>query len=446
VGSRKYGKSERGLNLALEKSVVGRRNQNCVLPTRGSSLGNETPRQMLTQRVLTFAQQSESVHMADSFWDYFQKFREEHQYEHERGKEAMSAFMYLQRFLEPNWTDEATRTHPIRNMLRVSGGGFDAVLIGFAMRLSALEKIDGYPSVVKRLANPREFASAEAEIETGLRFVLAGFEVSFIVPTPKERTPDIRVTKKGQETYIEVTSVSQPEENMRAMNLNGEIFRLMNDRMTGGGGFLSTLPSVREIEDLRQRIEEARKKALDCNCVVKVHLPGLGLIFIAPKAKLADVPRNYIGSFYLNTQTPLPHPEKIARKIREKGKRQCSSSEATLLVVYDRLMSPEALTKMLENSGEEEIALVTDSFPCMLGTALVIPWRSYQHEPIPTEAQLDGDRLYLYNSLPYDLTESIILWKNRHSERRLANDCVEAFAEYPKLLSDLLSKPFNVES
>ncbi|TFH00413.1 MAG: hypothetical protein E4H14_19675, partial [Candidatus Thorarchaeota archaeon] len=104
--------------------------------------------------------------MLENMWDFYQIFFERHQNEHERGSEALSAFMDLRRLLEPYWTEDAAKVHPIRNIIGILGGGIENIMIGFAARLRALEGVEGYPSVLKRLANSREYSSAEAEVET----------------------------------------------------------------------------------------------------------------------------------------------------------------------------------------------------------------------------------------------------------------------------------------
>jgi len=382
--------------------------------------------------------------MTSEYWDNLQSMREKYQVELGLEKQGMDAFLYLRKLLEPHWANEAMSTHPMRSWLEVMGRGIDTVLIGLAKKLRALEGVEGFSPIIRRLANPKEYASAEAEIETALRFLLAGFDVAFLKSTSEEPTPDILVIRKEDRVLVEVTSVNPPEKEWRGMSLSGEIFRTLSDRMTVGGGFLCRLPSLREIEEFGRRLEVAREQSLADNRVVKEYFPGLGLVFVAPKEKACELPSEYRGSFLLQTRTPKSKIEKIAQKVEKKGKRQCSASEASMLVIYDRLLSPEEMGKILEDKRNDEVALGVDSFPGMLAAVLVMPWAWHSYECLPTENQMDSDRLYLFNKLPHDSKESVILWKNRHSNKRLTEDIVTAFADYPRLVSALIAEPWRI--
>ncbi len=369
------------------------------------------------------------------FWDYMLRFHEYVHKDHPNGLEGLAAVRVLRAVFEPSWKEELSNRHPFRH--RIARASVDSYewLIQYARKVRTAQALTGFSTIDRRLGDPDEFLSADAEMEIALILCLGGFEIEFLVPTERP-TPDLLAKWNGNEFGVEIGSVNPPAEHAR---LNEAMTRIMMRSFTKAitGGVISRPPTDAELELIDRQVESAIDAALGGHMVEIVSLPGLATIYVAPRDLASALPEDCKGQFRTVPSYDRLPEERISRAIRRKLHQFEGFQRGIVLFLYDNALGPEAIRRLFEAPGDD-VAIVLASVPRIVGLGLVEPYR-FRNRPQKSSRETHASRTILTVPTGVDEWADVLLWENSHSGRTLPSALYEAFQKYGENLTRLLS-------
>src|SRR3972149_5073934 len=248
--------------------------------------------------------------MASVFLNQMELFHRHTYRDHEGGKEGLEAFHEIRSLVEPFWGHASGGRHPLRNWVGRASNRDYRKFRQLAHVLHELARLPGFDGVARRLANSSEFLSAMGELDTALRLTLGGWKVSFVAPSSVP-TPDIRAVSGGASIAFEVTSLNPSQEGELASDFMGLVMQVMLRKKVAVGGLVTRVPSLKEVEELKERVSAAADRANSRNELVKVNVHGLATIYVGPRGVPGAIPHGMAGQFSFWENSPLPHKDKL---------------------------------------------------------------------------------------------------------------------------------------
>ncbi len=368
-----------------------------------------------------------------TFWNHIIQFHDLVKEDYPDADEGRHAVRYIRSVLEHVWKDELSGQHPLRSRGGWAGATNYEWLEQYAKKLHTATGIPGFDPVLARLGQPDEYVGAFAEIEVALKLHLSGLEVSFIPPGDLA-SPDLTVKVGGTLFNVEVSSLNTPDEESRATDLLSTI-TVAQMRKAVTGGYISRPPSHSELETLTKQIVEAIEKAVDSHEIVKVNMPGVALVYVAPKDLASEMPEDSRGSFRFIQPYPRSTEEKIGKKLRDKARQVFVGDRSAFLIVYARMIGLEGATSLYEDL-RDDIGAVIPSFPKLTGLVVTAPLTGVG-VPEGEEKRIRGDRTLLYSRPSVDEFVASVIWRNTHADVSMPNEVLEAFKKYSANLEDL---------
>ncbi len=365
------------------------------------------------------------------FWDYTVKFQEKANRDLRNGKAGLVALAKIHDLLGPYW-NETKQRHALRNHLQLASQLNNDWLAQFAGQLEELRRIPGSRKVLTRLGSSETYAAASGELDFALKLRLRNYHVEF-VPTSQETTPDLSVRLGEKIVGVEITSLNTPSEDSLSVDAFSAVLGPTFNHGTVAGGILGHVPTLKEITKLKEAVEQASKTAVQDHRMMKVNVPGLLMCFVAPSDLRGEIPQMWRGSFVMNTRTPKPKKDRLARTIEEKAKSQLLNWEPGLLVVYDRFSSPEEMEWFFD---ERDIGLLVGTFPNLAGVILIHPFSSFDKME-PRLKESEGRTLVEY-SLPVSGAERCVIWANPMTDHEtIIRSIIECLKNFPTNLGAL---------
>jgi hypothetical protein len=320
-----------------------------------------------------------------------------------------------------------------------AGAGNYLWLERYARKLHFSSQVRGFDAVVPRLGQPDEYSGAFSEMEVALKLGLAGLEVSFVSPTELPG-PDLTVEVYEVVFDIEVTSLNPPGEKGRATDLLS-IITVAQMKKAVTGGYISRPPSHSELKTLSEKVVETIDKAVATHEILKVNMPGVALIYVAPKELASGMPGDSRGSFRFIQPYPRSNEERIGRMIRKKAKQLAADGRAGFLVIYARMIGLEGATDLYEDLADA-VGAVVASFPKLTGLVVTAPITGVG-APDKEEKRTERDRTLLYSKPSVDESEATVIWRNPRARTQMPPKVVRAFEGYSAHLQDL--PPFSLQ-
>jgi hypothetical protein len=310
-----------------------------------------------------------------------------------------------------------------------------ARLIQLRKKFELVDKTNGFKGRAKRLADRIEHPSAMAEIETAVRLKLAGIDISFL-NEKSGATPDILARAGDNELWVEVTCVNPPRFEYRFSDLLGEIMSItMSKRVAVGGVGIERLEKD-DIQQIRDKVNQAAGEIAGRDELRRVNVRGKATLYVGSGSKVADIPEEYRGSFRVWSSNPRAHIHRIIDKIREKGNKDYLGGDPGFLVLHDSMMDPRVVDDIF-GSPVDDLGVVMATFPQLAGMALIIPY-DFGTRLSPVTFLPTPDRDFREYALPDMRTESLVLWRNKHTDIELPVSIYNAFLDYPTRCADYL--------
>ena len=364
------------------------------------------------------------------FWDAVERFQGSHLNTSPNKEAGLKGLKTIRRILEPHWVISSIR-HPLWNNFWVA---YERNYLWFFQCAKILEeatKVPGSEQVIPRLGIPEEYANAFSELDFALRFDLSGIPCRF-VPRASTPTPDLMIEHGNKKTLIEITSLNSSEQDrIELETMNWLLYQQSRYHCYGGGSLYLDDPNPSDLsEQIRQTAEDAFREALDSNGLSHRNIRGVFDFYVAPHARADLVPEKWRGHFQVSSRTPLPVKDKLARKIDCKTDRQLNSDEASILAIYDRIISSEVFTQL---SKDHDLAVKVATLPNLAAVVLIHtithPFAVNNIEP---KTETEWDLVSISHKLPNGEAEEILTWENSeekgHSDTiRLLNECLTGF-------------------
>ena len=359
----------------------------------------------------------------------------EHSYrDFSNGAEGLKAVWLLRDAFEASWKDEFSGRHPFRH--RIARASVDSYewLIQYARKILTARSLPGFGVVERRFGDPDEFFAAAAEMEIALLLSLGGFEIDFLAPS-NVPTPDLRVRIEGKTFGLEIGSVNPPAEQAR---LSEAMTRVLTYGFTKAvtGGVISRPPTDAELETIDTEVRSAVVQAADNHRIVKVSLPGLATIYVAPPDLAADLPDDCRGQFRTIPPYERPAEERIARVVRGKIRQFEALGDGGMLFLYDNALGAETVLRLFDDPGDDT-GTVLASIPRLVSLGLVVPHR-FRNRPVQASWTTKDLRTLLTVQIGVDEWADLLIWENRHPEQALPAALDQAIKTYDQNLDRLL--------
>lgn len=327
--------------------------------------------------------------MQPDYWGAVLRFHEKVFPEQPNGKAGLAAILRIREILGPDSEPSGPGRHPLISKLYQASETNYNWLIHFARKLEELLQIPEHDHVLARFGGSDTYPAALAEMEFALKIRLFGFPCKFAFRRG-EPSPDLVAEVAGQQTDIEITSLNAPYEDVIGIEALSAVIQIAGNAKCVAGGMWGRIPSRKELQEIAKKAQDAVEEANASQRLVELNVLGLLTCYIAPNDKASEIPAMWRGSFVMRTRSALPKKDRLARTIEEKVKSQLSGSKPGILVIYDRLSSPDEVKQLFD---EREIDLVVGTFPNLAGVILVYPFSAHQ-PPLPERANEEG-RVYL---------------------------------------------------
>jgi len=372
------------------------------------------------------------------FWDEMIQFHQHVSKDYSTGGKGLSAVQYLREVLEPHWKEGGSNRHPLRHLVGRASEDWYGAILEYATKLRALKRIPGFEFVESRFGDPSEYLSAWAEMEVALMLTLGGFNVAFLDPG-SDPTPDLLVRRDDEIFTVEVGSLHPPDEDTRLMNAVNNIITAGFAKVFSGGvvvgGIISRPPSDAELVRLDREVKEAIEKSLERRKVERVNLPGVATIYVAPRDLAGEMPEDCRGQFRTIPLYKGPPEQKIARAIRNKQKQVGVGGAPAILVLFDRSVGIEALTKLFEDPGDD-IGAVLSTLHSVMGLIIVAPM-AFRSGPTPPSRVVEGGRTLMRINTGIQAWADVLVWENRHSDTKMPPATLDCIENYHRNLTSL---------
>lgn len=364
-------------------------------------------------------------------------FHERSSREYRFGDEGLEAVRYLFDLLGQNWTENQRNPHPLHSKLMMAWESNYLWLSHFVRKLRSLQDIGGSESVIRRLAHAVEYAGALAELDFALKLNLSGIPVRFVTPTSEIQTSDLIAEIDGSPIRVEITSMNLRDEDRLGLDVHSRIHSKTFMSGAVGGGAIGVISNMKQVEELGASVGNAVDEAIESNKMTKVNVPGLATVYVAPKEKADEIPKEWRGSFRMRVRSQLPKKEKIIHKLKEKGKsNQLQGQGPGLLVIYDRYLATVEVKDLFEDPPDD-VGIVLATFPVLTGLVLVAPSMPFQK--LSEEAMSEEHRVCLEHTLPDAEGEYCVVWKNRCADLPFPEAISGALEAFPDNLSNLVT-------
>ena len=157
-------------------------------------------------------------------WDYYLHRITTSDFNYEQKKHLAKAVNTMRRHLSEDWPSKSKDTHhELLWLLRsISGSISDNLLVLWGDCMSAIEDIDGFASMLSKIADPVTFHSSIAELEVAGRLAMHGCRLK-LEPSIKGKKPDLFCENEDSTFYIEVKTLLTADETAKATRTTGGI-------------------------------------------------------------------------------------------------------------------------------------------------------------------------------------------------------------------------------
>lgn len=282
---------------------------------------------------------------------------------------------------------------------------------------------------------PGEFlgAGAGAEMETALRLSLTGLQVAFVPPSDNP-SPDLLVSRESHAFNVEVSSLNPPAEQGRVMDLFFQIQQACMFRVASSV-VISQPPQPHEVNHLVTLVKDAVDLAIRDNVLQTVNVPGLAIVYVAPREIAGSLPAYEWGHGLIMQPYPRTLEERIGRKVRDKAVATLANGRDGVLVLHGVYEGHEKLLGLFEDP-KDDVAAAIASFPKLM--ALVVRDQTpLVGDSGPGETQQRGNRILIRDVSTVRGSETTVVWRNAHAVTPVPPEMIDAFRDREKLLQAL---------
>jgi hypothetical protein len=350
-----------------------------------------------------------------SRWDYyFDLIKKDEKLSEIEKASILDGWNKLRQIFGEEWLKQAiTNRHPLFPQLLNQAPWQRFWIAEFGKMLDNLQTIDNFPDLKKRLLNPKEFSSAEAEFWVASILKKAGLLFKFVGLKGSKKKPDIITIMGDQEVFIEITTIATSEEVKKAsQTLDALFYPFLSERVIVSGKIYKTLAPARRSE-LQRRIRECVDKVKNDGSPIEISEEGVIDCFIAPEDKTKEleewVQKKKLGGIW---EGPSWYVDEIKRiKGRITGKvRQIPAEKPGVIIIYDNCLVLQQHEPDFINKLVYELEDTVYEYPNLLGVAIVITQLSTRGEET-----LDENENYIYNKRTRNLVEkSTLILKNKY--------------------------------
>lgn len=374
------------------------------------------------------------------YWNWIIRSHERMSKDFPTGEEGLRAVRFLRSFFEQMGCEQLHANHPLHNRLSVGYDPNYLWLVQYARKLLTASSLSGFKHVARRLIDPREYLAAHNEIEVALKLHLEGLHVSF-PSVSSQPTPDL-ILRLGSDTMrIEVSSLHQPDEEMRVQMLFDQIITLSFLHGVASGGFVNKIPSLKIVEEVVDRVKESIDRVKVARKAEKLNFQGVATIYIAPSDMVDQVPDDCRSSYHFIQPHRRPIEEQIQKKIKEKSKQLFEDNELGLLFLYTQMIDRQMVSQLFKRDIDD-IAVMLASYPKLLGLVLTVPRLGMEVvSAIRSDALQNGykdNKVFLESEAGMYQYESTTIWKNLHADRNFPTEILRALKNYPSNLTNLV--------
>jgi len=374
------------------------------------------------------------------YWDRIVHFHERGYKDFPTGEEGLRAVKFLRSFFEKMGFESLPSDHPLRNRL---GAGYEPNylwLVQYGKKIQKASHFSGFEHIAKRLINPKEYLAAHNEIEVALKLSLEGLNVSFL-SADSQHAPDLILRLNNDITRIEVSSLNPPEEETRFRMFLDPIIHLSFSRGVVSGGYVNKLPSPKKMKELVVQVKESIDRSKEEKKVEKLNFKGVATIYIAPIDLVDQIPADCRGSFhFVGPRKRKPIEYQIQQKIEKKSRQLFGDNESGLLFLYTLMIGKEEVLNLFKNDMDDIVAILA-SYPKLLGLVLTVPHNEIRVVSGINLAKLKHEykenKIFLECEAGKYQYESIVIWKNLHSEGNFPEEIFRALKNYSSNLSNL---------
>jgi hypothetical protein len=375
-------------------------------------------------------------HLAEqSSWDFAEKLHREVHQQFPSGKLGLEAFLKIRNILEPFCDFKGN--HPLRGRFLVVSEPSYQWLRHFARKLNGFVQIPGHSSVLVNMGKEKSFLGAWSEFDFATRMTISGNACSF-VRTGSSATPDMQVELTGKNVMVEITSMNRPEEEMRWVSVTSAVVTQVFQRGCIGGGVFGKVPNDTQLTEITEKLATAVNEAKEEDRMAKVVIPGLFRYYVAPKAKVSELPQQWRGHLAMWTSTPIAQKDKLAQIVRRKVSTQLSEPQIGALVVYDYFSGAAVIAELFRSP---DIGLVIGPFPNLACVILIHSFGAYNlNKPKNGKRQDAEGATHFERPLPDGEAEEVIVWSNpMDGQEDIVQALLRQTMEFPQTLSRYLS-------
>lgn len=372
-------------------------------------------------------------------WDRIIQIHQKMAYDYPSGEEGLSAVRFLSNFFINYRSNILPKDHPLTNRFFVGAEFNYQWLIQYAKKIKTATSIPGFSEVAPRLTKTKSFLSANSEIEIALKFHLAGLTISFIPTDSNKQTPDLLLDIKDRQFTVEISSLNPPTQDTNMWSLHSGVTQLTIGKGLSAGGFINKIPTPKVLERILGKVEEKIDEIIVTKEFVKINEPSYATIYLAPRDKINDIPEGSRGIFRVAQSYPRTTQEKIGRKLKNKYGQLFSSENPTILFLYSQYLENEELYDLFE-TVVDNMDVILPSYPKLIGVVLIVPHLGIEvisgmSSSLITETR--ENKVYFESEIGKGQYESILLWKNLHSDYIFPTEIVEAIKQYSYNLGKL---------
>lgn len=245
--------------------------------------------------------------------------------------------------------------HPMLSHLGNYSPRSQLSLADFGRKLDALKDFTRFDTLVRRLKNSKEYLGAKAEVETVAKLIAASITDIELYPKLKigdrQKQPDLRATVGGIDIYLEVATLAEPENSIKAGQLFNELVFPFDPEIIRFCQLHKVLAKPR-IEEFKAKIQSAISEVKQTKQYCYIGEPGvLDYLVIHPsKWEECDALAKRFGMKQEVTGPPVQRDDvrRLNRTLQIKS-RQLPTDEPGLIIVFADLIYFESARDFYEN-------------------------------------------------------------------------------------------------
>jgi len=207
-------------------------------------------------------------------------------------EEVLSGLTMLREVFDDAWLwDNAGMgfIHPMLSSLVNYAPRSQLSLADFGRKLGALKDVSRFDILARRLKNSIEYLGAKAEVETVAKLIAASITDIELYPKIKigdrQRQPDLRIIVDGTDMYLEVATLGEPEDSIKAGQSFNELVMPFDPEIIRFCQLHKALAKPR-IEEFKAKIQSAISEVKQTKQYCYVGEPGvLDFLVIHPSKR-----------------------------------------------------------------------------------------------------------------------------------------------------------------